>query len=217
MMIERLNAQDILNLLPADRQLKICVLDMVGSTNDYLFNLINAGSDIPDVVLAETQSAGKGRNGNAWNSPHGNIYLSLYKRFNCELNELYGLSLVIGIAVARVLQGHGLCNVKLKWPNDIYWNSRKMGGILIETRQHGAMVDAVIGLGLNVKDQTSPQFVCLEDALQVKIHRNKLVADLLNELKLVLDQFMLTGFDNFVAEWNRVAQTGSIIAASRQS
>jgi len=213
MSLEKLNAADILDLMADGAKYKIDVFNELTSTNDYLFEQVKTGAMNANVVLAEMQTAGRGRQGNKWNSAPGNILLSLHHRFTCELKRLYGLSLVVGVAVARVLKTNGLHDVKLKWPNDVYWNSRKMAGVLIETKQDGKNVDAIIGLGLNVQDQTADQFVCLEDALQHKVYRNKLTAQLLSEIQLVLEQFEDEGFDVFKDEWNTFVNSSSQLDA----
>ncbi len=212
MALESLSPTDISNLLAPHstlaKDLDIILEENLDSTNDYLMSLIATQSPASKVlVLAETQSSGKGRDGRNWVSPPGNIYMSLYWPFKCALEQLYGLSLVVGVAVARVLKANGLSDVKLKWPNDIFWQQRKMGGILIETKQRSGNVDAVIGLGLNISDmqaytmQISQKFVVLEDALQRKVYRNKLIAQLLAELDQILNQFAEHGLDLFVEEW----------------
>jgi len=214
MALDKLNSQDIIDLLASssslDRELSVVVKESVPSTNDYLFDLVkNSETLLPKMaLLAEIQTAGKGRQGRVWVSPPGSISLSLYWPFNRTLEQMYGLSLVVGIAVARVLLSNGLDDVKLKWPNDIFWQERKLGGILIETRQNRVgIVDTIIGIGLNVQDmdayseQINQKHVGLETALQHKIYRSKLVAQLLVELDKVLNEFAQGGFEVFVDEW----------------
>lgn len=217
MALAKLSATEILDLLAEcptfEHDVKIIIGDLLNSTNDYLLQLI--GQEVPQqkiLVLAEKQTSGKGSQGRTWVSPPGNIYMSLYWPFDCTLDKLQGLSLVVGVAVARVLKDIGLAHVKLKWPNDIFWQQRKMGGILIETKQRGNQTDTVIGLGLNICDmqayqsEISQNFVVLEDALQRKVLRNKLIAQLLIELAQVLQQFAAQGFDAFADEWKAFDQ-----------
>lgn len=209
MQLDTLSAQAISASLP-DPCFDIIIKDCLPSTNDYLMVKLktNAFLTPKTVVLAEIQTNGKGQHGRAWVSPPGNILMSLYWPFKCNLESLYGLSLVVGIAVARVLQAQGLHDVQLKWPNDIYWEGHKMGGILIETKQNKpGIIGAIIGLGLNIIDladyrrEINRKVVALENALGCKVSRNKLVADLLDQLNIVLTQFAHVGFDGFVAEW----------------
>lgn len=214
MAIDKLSASEIQNLLAAHNisvnEFKVIVEDTLSSTNDYLMSLISKSSEqMPKTaVLAETQTAGKGRQGRNWVSVRGNILLSVYRPFQCKLEDLYGLSLVVGIAIARVLKANGLTDVQLKWPNDIYWQERKMGGILIETKQNRpGTIDTIIGIGLNIVDmqdyssKIDQKFVSLEDALQHKVYRDKLIAKLLLELDATLTKFMEAGFAAFIDEW----------------
>jgi BirA family biotin operon repressor/biotin-[acetyl-CoA-carboxylase] ligase len=215
MVSEQLKVQTIKDILASfsdlDQEISVILHQSLPSTNDYLMRQIisNNKPSHKTAVLAEIQTAGKGRLDRVWISPPGNIYLSFYWQFKHKLDELYDLSLVIGIAVARVLKANGLHDVKLKWPNDIFWNEGKLGGILIETKQNKGMVDAVIGIGLNVQSmhehdaEISQRHIDLQSALQQKINRNKLVAQLLNELNDVLMQFSTSGFNYFQNEWKQ--------------
>lgn len=205
----KLSEQEILNELK-NQEFTILVADCLPSTNDHLMAMLKSDTLLSPktVILAETQTNGKGRQGRTWVSPPGNILMSVYWQFKCNLESLYGLSLVVGIAVARALQAHGLNDVQLKWPNDIYWQGHKMGGILIETKQNKpGVIDTVIGLGLNIVDladyrqEIDQKFVALENALGCKVSRNKLVANLLGELNIILMQFASVGFSDFVSEW----------------
>jgi len=188
----------------------VIVEDSLPSTNDYLLDMISKSAEqmTKTAVLAETQTGGKGRQGKQWVSPEGNIYLSVYWPFKCTLEKLYGLSLVVGIAIARVLKANGLADVQLKWPNDIYWQGRKMGGILIETKQNRpGIIDTIIGIGLNIVEmeaysqEIGQKFVSLESALQHRVYRDKLVAQLLLELDAILNRFTQAGFADFIDEW----------------
>ncbi|HSX20835.1 MAG TPA: biotin--[acetyl-CoA-carboxylase] ligase [Gammaproteobacteria bacterium] len=213
-MADKLSAHSIMALLsnttlPA-HEFRVIVEECLGSTNDHLMDLIkNATEPMPKTaLLAEMQTSGKGRHGRSWVSVPGNILLSIYWPFEGTLEKLYGLSLVVGIAIARVLKANGLTDVQLKWPNDIYWQDRKMGGILIETKQtRPGIIDTVIGVGLNIVEmdeyaaQIGQKFVSLESALQHKIYRDKLVAQLLLESDKVLKLFIEQGFNAFIDEW----------------
>lgn len=214
MAIVKLSAHNIFDLLAANHtpahDFNVIVEDSLASTNDYLMQLLAESTEpLPKTaVLAEEQTGGKGRNGKNWVSIRGNIHLSVYWPFQCTLDKLYGLSLVVGVAIARVLKANGLIEVQLKWPNDIYWHARKLGGILIETKPKGrAAIDTIIGIGLNIiameeyAAQINQKFVSLEDALQCKIYRDKLVAQLLLELNTVLNQFAQEGLGAFLEEW----------------
>ena len=104
------------------------------------------------VWLAERQTAGRGRRGRRWASPlAAHVYLSLSRRFDGGLVALQGLSLAVGVAAADALHALGFGQVRLKWPNDLVADGRKLGGILVETGgEAGGPVRVVVGLGLNV-------------------------------------------------------------------
>lgn len=105
------------------------------------------------VLLAERQTAGRGRRGRAWASPLGaQVCLSVRRGFDGGLARLGGLSLVAGVAVAEALRALGFGQVGLKWPNDLVAGDRKLAGLLVEGGgEHAGPVHAVVGLGLNVR------------------------------------------------------------------
>lgn len=124
----------------------------VGSTNTVLLSRANPPSGVSEVMLAEYQTAGRGRRGRAWLAPPGGaICLSLSWTFREVPADLGALGLVIGVCELRALQGLGVADAKLKWPNDVLVDERKLGGILIELRaESGGPAYVVIGIGLNV-------------------------------------------------------------------
>jgi BirA family biotin operon repressor/biotin-[acetyl-CoA-carboxylase] ligase len=128
------------------------VLDSVASTSGHLAAGVNEWGQQGRACLAERQTQGRGRRGRTWVSPFGaNLYLSLYWPFELPMARLNGLSLAAGVAVARALDRLGVAGVALKWPNDIYHEERKLGGILVEVfGQTAGPVAAVLGVGLNV-------------------------------------------------------------------
>lgn len=191
----------------AASKFNIIIEDSLESTNDYLLAQLTQNPPLLShtVVLAEQQTKGKGRHGRNWVSLPGNIYMSMYWPFQGNIEQLYGMSLIVGIAIARVLRANGLDAVRLKWPNDIYWQECKMGGILIETKCKPNVVATVIGIGLNIidfaNDKILQKTVSLQKALQRPINRDRLIAQLLVELERVLTRFSQQGFAVFMDEW----------------
>ena len=128
------------------------IAEQIDSTNSWakFETKQQAGTDI---FLAEQQTAGRGRLGRQWASPMAaNIYLSLRRRFNKGLPALSGLSLVVGVLLAKTLRSQGFTEVGLKWPNDIVVDGKKCAGILIETQ--GDVFEPaslVIGIGVNYR------------------------------------------------------------------
>ena len=117
---------------------------IISSTNEWMLQNITSLKK-GDLCVAEYQTAGRGRRGRQWLSPFaGQIIFSFYWTFDPK-KSIEGLSLVIGLAIAEVL------NVQVKWPNDILFDGRKLGGILVEIANHkNGMLNLVIGVGINV-------------------------------------------------------------------
>jgi len=192
----------------------IQIFDSIPSTNDYLMQQIPVTATQTICCLSEQQTAGKGRRGQSWVSPFGhNIYLSLLWHFPLELSALSNLSLVVAIAVTRVLQHYAVTEpVGIKWPNDVLWNHQKLCGILIEIKQVAYhQTSMVIGIGLNThmpQHTTLPISQAWTDLQQItgQLHdRNEVVSILLNELIATLVLFQAqapgTGFLPFSETW----------------
>ena len=123
------------------------ILDEVGSTNDEALSAGRAGAPHGWAVAARAQTAGRGRRGHAWESPRGNLYLSVVLRPQVEPSRLPGLAAACGLGVADVLR-----SARLKWPNDLLAEGRKLAGILVEVARDDAGAPfAVCGLGVNVE------------------------------------------------------------------
>ncbi|MCC2618326.1 bifunctional biotin--[acetyl-CoA-carboxylase] ligase/biotin operon repressor BirA [Aestuariibacter halophilus] len=184
------------------------VLNIIDSTNTYLKDRL-AQVEPGHVCLAEAQTAGRGRQGRQWISPFGaSLYVSLCWRFPAGYQSLNGLSLAIGIAVARALKRTGIDDVQLKWPNDVYWQGRKLAGVLIEVEgQMGGACDVVIGLGLNVQmptevDGITQPWADLYQALGETVDRNQLSAWVIEALWQVCEAFASNGFAPLLEEWH---------------
>jgi BirA family biotin operon repressor/biotin-[acetyl-CoA-carboxylase] ligase len=122
---------------------EVRVFERCTSTNDLL--LKERIGERAVLLVAEEQTAGRGRRGRRWHSaPGAGITFSLARRVRRPARELPALSLVAGVAVARALHGLGVGAARLKWPNDLVVDGAKLGGILVETRGAG---HAVIGIG----------------------------------------------------------------------
>jgi BirA family biotin operon repressor/biotin-[acetyl-CoA-carboxylase] ligase len=184
------------------------VVPCVESTNSALLSLAETGAASGLALAAEVQTRGRGRLGRAWHSGiAGALTFSLLWRFERGVSGLAGLSLAVGVAVARVLNREGVA-VGLKWPNDVLWQGRKLGGILIEVRGDSlGPCAAVIGIGLNVRldaadrkriDQATADF---SDALAPPLGRSRWLAALLAELAATLTTFAQSGFAPFRGDW----------------
>ena len=191
----------------------------VNSTNDE----VKAKEIAPYVCLAETQSSGRGRRGRSWISPYGsNIYLSLVWEFEDMASSLDGLSLCVGIAVARAINKLAGIKVGLKWPNDLVYQQKKLAGILLELEgEMSGPMRVIIGIGVNVAmtridgSAIEQSWVSLSEISDEEISRNKLTAQLLTELAKVLPVFQAKGFAGFREHWQELdAIAGSEVLLS---
>ncbi len=199
----RLSVPDIAAALGAlAPRFDVDVLAECDSTNARLLTRAEAGAPSGTVVVAERQTAGRGRMGRAWYSDHGaSLTFSLLWRLPPG-TALGGLSLAVGVAVAEALRDLGVTQVALKWPNDILSNGRKLGGILIELVS-GSATAAVIGIGLNVRMPSGLPDEVRQGAaaLECDLDRNALLARLLAALHGVLHDFASGGFTGISQRW----------------
>jgi len=192
------------------KQGKVTVLPVIDSTNQYLLDRINELNS-GDSCVAEYQQAGRGRRGRKWFSPFGaNLYLSMFWRLEQGPAAAIGLSLVIGIVIAEVLHSLGADKVRVKWPNDLYLNDRKLAGILVEmTGKTGDAAQIVIGAGLNMvmrnvqADVVNQGWITLQEA-GVTIDRNILAVRLIKELRQSLTLFEQEGLSPFLGRWEKL-------------
>ena len=128
------------------------------STNIEITRLAAQGAAHGTVVVADEQTAGKGRRGRNWESPAGeNIYMSVLLRPDCIPNRAPMLTLVMAYSVAEALKGIGFANVQIKWPNDLVLSGKKICGILTEMRLEDSRIDyVVVGVGINVNTSQFP-------------------------------------------------------------
>lgn len=215
--LRRLDDTRIRAALPAAALARLNVLAVVPRTDSTNQRLLDAAAAAdPQALLAEAQTAGRGRRGRSWRSPFGaNLYCSLSWTFSAWPPQLPTLSLVAGLACARALRSLGAQGVQLKWPNDLRVGAAKLGGILIEQRgEAGGSCRVVIGVGINCSmtaaqagalDQPwiSLQSVCGGQAPD----RNRLAAHLLAELLDALARFEAQGFAAFHAQWSALDAT----------
>jgi BirA family biotin operon repressor/biotin-[acetyl-CoA-carboxylase] ligase len=188
----------------------VTVLPVIDSTNQYLLERL-ATLESGDACVAEYQQAGRGRRGRKWFSPFGaNLYLSMYWRLDQGPAAAIGLSLVIGIVMAEVLQSLGAEKVRVKWPNDLYLMDRKLAGILVElTGKTGDAAQIVIGAGINLamrrveSEVINQGWINLQEA-GIRIDRNMLAVRLIKELRAALLLFELEGLAPYLSRWERL-------------
>lgn len=182
----------------------------LAGTNSYL-GAMSGENRHGRAVVAEWQSAGRGRRGRAWHSPPcGNIYCSLGWRFTSGIGALALLSTQVAVAAAAAVKTVSGLPVQLKWPNDLYLQQRKLGGILIELQATpDGPSDAIIGIGINVhlpaNAPIDQPYTCLSEHLPddqpQRMDRNILIAQLLNHLLPPLAQWQQLDSHALLQQW----------------
>ena len=188
-----LNKSKILKNIPAKR-LKLSLFDTIDSTNAECKRIV-LEKDI-HVIISNKQTHGKGRVGNIWSSPDsGNIYMSIA----CKgLLQKAPLSLIVGIICQRsIKQLIGSNLIGLKWPNDIIYLNKKVGGILVEKEIMGQDVLNIIGIGLNLNLPNKESWWGDLSSFNLESKRNELINNIIIELINFIDNDM----DQWVEEW----------------
>ena len=158
------------------------------STNLYLRELLKEGAPADKtVVTAQFQLAGRGQQGNSWFADKGKnlLFSILIYPENIVAKEQFGISRIVSLAVKKTLDRY-VEDIRVKWPNDIYWRDKKMGGILIENNLQGNYIQSsTIGIGLNINQddfpQTLPNPVSLKQVAGVDLDRNTVLDQVLHE------------------------------------
>ncbi|NIH03397.1 bifunctional biotin--[acetyl-CoA-carboxylase] ligase/biotin operon repressor BirA [Providencia rettgeri] len=188
----------------------IIVEPVINSTNQYMLERIPSLKS-GDTCLAEYQSAGRGRRGRQWVSPFGcNLYLSMYWKLDQGPAAAIGLSLVVGIVIAETLNKISQEKVKVKWPNDLYMNDKKLAGILVElTGKTGDAAHIIIGIGINIgmnknniesSNTITQEWSSLRDEVE-DIERNELSVNIIKALRESLVIFENEGLKPFLDRW----------------
>jgi BirA family biotin operon repressor/biotin-[acetyl-CoA-carboxylase] ligase len=194
--MDRLDAAAI--VLPG---VEVRVVERCSSTNDVLLKTI---SEKPVLLVAEEQTAGRGRRGRRWHSaPGAGVTFSLGRRVRRPVRELAALSLVAGVAAVRALRALGVRAAGLKWPNDLVVDGAKLGGILVETRSQAA--HAVIGIGINCRhtpglDRRLQRQIAFLDEFAC-VSRNRVIQETALALLKALEAFEAGGLDAVRADW----------------
>jgi BirA family transcriptional regulator, biotin operon repressor / biotin---[acetyl-CoA-carboxylase] ligase len=213
--VELLDGAAIRAAIDAARAERLRSLDLlfdVDSTNTRLLAATAPPYGCADVVLSELQHAGRGRRGRHWVAPFGDsIALSMGWSFSDASRASPALSLCVGVAVARALARAGARGIALKWPNDIWFGDRKIGGVLLELRAEASgPAYVVIGVGVNVAlapairgqiEVSGVRVAAVADACAAPPSRNFLAGAIIDELLSMLMSFEREGFAAFREAW----------------
>jgi BirA family biotin operon repressor/biotin-[acetyl-CoA-carboxylase] ligase len=186
----------------------------VDSTNDWAKKLATYGAYEGTVVVAETQTKGRGRLDRGWISPTGGLWFSLILRPKLRPAESVKLTFVAGLAVAKVLREMFGLKAETKWPNDVLVNGRKICGVLTEMNTTGETVNlVVVGIGINANFDVEKVFpdslkrvaTSIENELGRKVQLHRLFRVLLEHLENLYELFTKEGFSPVLREWKDYA------------
>jgi BirA family biotin operon repressor/biotin-[acetyl-CoA-carboxylase] ligase len=209
-MPSQLSSSQIMSLCrPAAQHVNVQIVNETGSTNADLIAQVDHLTS-PTLLIAEKQTAGRGRAGRVWHSaPDATLTFTLAWKLKLPMQQMAGLSLAVGVALVQALDDFDV-GVQLKWPNDLLRDGKKLGGILIETSydKSGAAngIWAIIGIGLNL---TLPEELAAQIDRPVtaapelaKADRNQVMAAILSCLSETMMVFEEQGFKAFMKRWN---------------
>ncbi|WP_150467367.1 biotin--[acetyl-CoA-carboxylase] ligase [Francisella sp. SYW-9] len=180
----------------------------IDSTSKYAIKNQNSFQDNA-VVISEHQTGGFGRFNRKWVSPFGkNIYCTLFEIVNLDISKLNGLSLAIAISIAKVLNRLDL-NAKLKWPNDIYINDKKIGGVIINiSAEMNDRAKLFIGFGLNVNMRNNQDITKNWTSIKLESNRHanrtNLLIQIVNVIREDLIMFTKKGFSSFKTDYENL-------------
>ena len=222
----KLDGAVIRTLLTALGQNKVDSIEVLQSVDSTNSHLLEQQTKVGQARLcaAEMQNAGRGRRGNEWLcDPHKNIMLSVSWSFSHWPKSITGLGLAVALVIAERLNQDYDLNVKIKWPNDLMIDDRKLAGILIDVAgEAGGICNVVLGLGLNVHqpDWSSENAAyAWQDlhSLGVQMNRNEFIARLVNDWLGMLSGFELNGFAPLAPIWNQHSSyTGKTISIGNE-
>ncbi len=189
--------------------------DTLDSTNKRAKDLAEGGCGEGIVIVADTQTEGKGRMGRGWESPRGGLYLSVVLRPKMDPKDVQLISLVAGLAVSKAISTTCLIPTSLKWPNDLQYKGKKISGILTEASFKGESVEyIVLGIGINVNnskgdltDEVAENSISIREITGEKVDRAELLRNVLYSMDLAYAKMLSGQLENILDEWSRRSST----------
>lgn len=211
-----LSQEEIKLSLKGELGREMVLLERVDSTNDLAMDLAQGGSPHGTVVIADSQSRGRGRLGRRWASPAGaNIYMSGILRPDISPKDATLLTIASSVACASAVRKLTGLGAGIKWPNDIVVSRRKLGGILLEMRSEpDRVLFAVVGMGINVNMRAGalpPDVRPIATSILIetgkRMKRTLLVAGMLDELDGELKALKAEGAAPLLNKWRSLSVT----------
>ena len=193
--------------------LNIVYYEKINSTQQVASELAATGASEGTIVVADSQTGGRGRIGRSWASPPGGVYLSIILRPAIKPSEALRFPLIAGVAVAQAIEQLTGLKPRLKWPNDIIVKGCKAGGILTEMSAETDCINhIVIGIGINVNTESFPDEIrgiatSLKAECGKEVSRVQLVQDILAQLESLYQVFQVSGFETIRERWKALSNT----------
>ncbi len=210
------SVEELKTLIKGDVGGEIIFFESIDSTNLIAMKLAEKGSPEGTVVIADSQTKGRGRLGRAWVSPPmAGIYMSVIVRPGLEPKDATLLTIMAAIACATAIRNTTGLQVKIKWPNDLMVSDKKLGGILTEMKSDpDRIIFAVIGIGINVNmkrksfpPEVQPIATSIKEELGRIQSRTFIIAEILKEIERWYKVLIRTGRSPLLDEWRRLSST----------
>ena len=203
---------------------ELYIFKEVMSTNTVAKFLSENGVSSGTVVLSEKQSNAKGRQGKAWESPLGGIWLSLIVNPQVDHSKIPMITLATGVVVVKTLEKIGIKNAEIKWPNDVMINGKKVCGILTEAiTKFNIIENVIIGVGIDanfdvnsLSEELREGTTTLDVQLGHKVNENEIIKIFLEEFEKMGKIFNEGGFEEILKEWRKYSYSIGKIAEIRE-
>ena len=193
---------------------KLLMLGELESTSQTLLELADDDEPEGTVVVAEEQKQGRGRLGRGWSSPKGGLWFSVLLRPPVPPSEAPKLTLLAAVAVARALENMFGMDARLKWPNDVIVQGKKLCGILAEARCGEKLDFVILGIGINANllltalpEELRRTAITIREILKKPVDRHSLLRTILNELEARYGTFCASDRSGIMDEWKSLADT----------
>lgn len=195
------------------KNMTLHLFESIPSTNDFLKKSTHTDNKHIEICLSEHQTHGHGRFQRTWHSPFAeNIYLSIKYPFQGDISQLSGLSSAMALATLRTISPYlpSSKHLTVKWPNDLYYQNKKISGSLIEMRgeSHG-LCHIIVGIGLNVNMTCDPfeninqDWTSIKNITRQTMDRTGIAKQLIHSVLDSIDQFSIDGLKPLLKEWRR--------------
>ena len=177
-------------------KIKIKKYRKVQSTNDIALKLIKQNVSQPTLIMTEKQTNGRGRVGKKWISKKGNLFISLFFKYNPKKINFKQFAILNALLVKKIISKITLKRIKIKWPNDLLFNKKKICGILQEVIKFNRFDYLIVGVGLNTNispKNNSFKSTCLKNILNKDISNRKILKDI------------ITAYEKFLTERKRLS------------